>query len=299
MLHLESEVLRLERELLEGCYQPGDYRIFTIYEKKPRQICAAPFRDRVVHHALCAATEPVIDACAITDSFACREGKGTHAAILRAQSFAQQGGYFLKLDLRKYFASVDLVTLQSLLRRKFKDRRLLALTEQLIEHLPPGHTPEKGLPIGNLTSQHWANFYLAPLDHFIKEQLRVRRYLRYMDDFVLWEQDKSVLWQHHAAIEQFLAERLQLLLNRQRTMLAPVSEGLSFLGFRIWPRLIRLDGESLRRFRRKYRLRWQLWSDGILDEDRWLASVRSLVGHISHANTCNLRRSFFQQWYFS
>ena len=197
-LRLERELLALQRELLTGDYHPGAYRLFTIYERKPRQIAAAPFRDRVVHHALLNVIEPVIDRRFIADSYACRAGKGTHAAVDRYQHWSRRHAYALKVDIARYFPSIDHDILKEKLRRYLKDGRVLRLFDRIIDGSPPfpdTGSPDyfpgddlfspldrpRGIPIGNLTSQFLANLYLDGFDHFVKEELRVRPYLRYVD----------------------------------------------------------------------------------------------------------------------
>ena len=194
-LNLERELLTLQRELADGSYQPGGYRLFTLYERKPRLIAAAPFRDRVVHHAVMNIIEPPLDRTFIFDSYACRQGKGTHAAVNRYQRWAQRYPYVLKLDVRRYFPSIDHALLKAKLRRRIADPHVVALLDQIIDGSPadvagdplyfPGDdllTPaerQRGIPIGNLTSQFFANLYLDDLDHWLKEQCRVPAYLRY------------------------------------------------------------------------------------------------------------------------
>lgn len=159
----------------------GDYRFFRVNDPKSRQICAASFRERVINHAVMAVCDPILDQSAIFDSYACRRGKGSQRALLRAQQFLKQCPWFLKLDIKKYFDSIDHQTALMLVSRKIKDRQVLDLFEKILAtyHTRPG----KGLPIGNLVSQHLANFYLAGFDHWVKEQ-RNLPYLRYMDDCV-------------------------------------------------------------------------------------------------------------------
>jgi retron-type reverse transcriptase len=163
--HQETEVLRLQEELCSGTYQMRPYRVFEVREPKPRKICAADFRDRVVHHAICNVLDPIFEASSIYDTYACRRDKGSYAAVRRAHEFARRGRYYLKCDVRKYFESVDHAVLKALLRRKIKDETLLALLDRIIDHPIPDAVPGKGIPIGNLTSQYFANLYLGELDH--------------------------------------------------------------------------------------------------------------------------------------
>ena len=292
--HLEPELLRLEEELQTGTYVPRPYRSFMVYEPKPRRICAAHIRDRVVHHAICKVLEPIFEAFSIHHSYACRKDKGTHRAIRRAQTFSRAHRYFLKLDVHTFFESVDHQRLKELLARQLKDRRLLELLERIIDHPIPGGVPGKGLPIGNLTSQHFANFYLGHADHFIKDELGIRGYLRYMDDMLLFGDDKAELHRVLARVRGYLHDRLRLELKEDAVFLAPVSQGIPFLGFRVFPRLIRLQRAGWTRFKRNVKERERAYREGKLDERGLVQSVQSLLGHIQHAHTLHLRRNFFR-----
>ncbi|MBI5630565.1 MAG: SUMF1/EgtB/PvdO family nonheme iron enzyme [Elusimicrobia bacterium] len=287
---MEREVLKLQREILDGSYRPRPYRTFYISDPKPRTISAADFRDRVAHHSLCAVLEPLFERVAIFDSYACRLGKGSHAAARRAQAFGRRFGRFLKLDIRKFFETADHEVLKIGLRRLVKDAKLLELTSRIIDHGAPGSAPGKGLPIGNLTSQHFANFYLASLDHFIKEKLRVPGYLRYMDDFLLFADSKRFLSEGRQSIQEFVGNDLKLSIKSEATVHAPVSEGIPFLGLRIWPRLVRLDGSNKRRLISALRAGTKSLTSGELEEDL-VSSLRSRLGHAEHADTLNFRRS--------
>jgi len=287
---LERELLALQAELAGGTYRPGAFFSFEIRDPKRRSICASPFRDRVVHHTLCGVLEPAFERRLIFDTYACRPRKGSHAAIARAQHFARRYRYFLECDVRKFFASVDHDRLHALLERMFKDEPLLDLLGRIIAHAPPGAEPGKGLPIGNLTSQHFANLYLGELDHHLKERERVKGYLRYMDDLLLFADDKSSLHLLHEEIRRFLDERLRLRLKEEATRLAPISEGISFLGFRIYPGLIRLSPRTLRRFHRQVRDGEGRFAAGQIDLEALTDSAASLYAHVSHADTLTLRR---------
>lgn len=289
LMEVEGEVLRLQSELQDGTYRPGGYRTFEVRDPKPRTISAAPFRDRVVHHAICAALEPVLERSAIHHSYACRKGKGTKAAVLRAQHIARGRRYFLKIDVRRFYETADHAALRGLLRRRVADRRLLALIDVIIDHGAPGSTPGKGLPIGNLTSQHLANLYLGALDHHVTGRLGVRSYVRYMDDVILGGSDKATLWRWHGEVVRFLGERLCLELRAEATLVAPTSEGLPFLGFRIWPWLIRFDARRKRRFLAHVRQVDRALREGRVGEDAAARSATSLVGWSQHADTHRLR----------
>jgi hypothetical protein len=287
----EREVLRLRRELTNQTYRPGPFTRFVIRDPKRRTINAPMFRDRVVHHSVCAALEPVFERVAIFDSYACRRGKGAHAAVDRAQLFARRAQYFLKLDIAKFYDSIDHQVLEAQVRRLVKDQDALRLLDTIIEHAPPGAPRGKSLAIGNLTSQHLSNLYLSPLDHFIKEQLRARFYLRYMDDLLLLGDSKEEMWDWREAIERYAAEHLLLTLKDRATVLAPVSEGIPFLGLRLWPGVRRLDPRRMRRFCRKLRRLDQALDDPRADPDQTLDSLNALMASVSIADTHRLRQS--------
>ena len=264
LLDQEPECLQLERELLDGTYRPRPYRTFTIHEPKRRTISAAAFRDRVVHHALCAAMAPVMERSAIARSYACRAGKGTHAAVVQAGRWQRQHAFALKMDVEHFFETASHDVLRQMLARRFKDARLLDLAGRFIDFGAPGSVPGRGLPIGNLTSQHFAD-------------------------------DKPSLWAAARAIATFCDLRLGLAVKREATLVVPRHEGLPFLGFRLWPSLVRRDGARKRRFFRKMRAVHRGWAAGTLAEETASRVATSLVGHVSHANTLRLRRSFFDR----
>ena len=252
------------------------------------------FRDRVVHHAVCKVLGPIFERSFIFDSYACRKGKGAQAAIKRAQGYMRRFPYYLKLDIRKYFDSVDHEMLKRLLHRRIKDRDLLWLLDVIIDHPVPWTAPGKGIPIGNLTSQHFANFYLDQVDHFIKDEIGLKGYVRYMDDLLLFSNDKPELWDAFSQVERFLDERLALTVKIGSVVLSPTHEGLSFLGLRVYPGLIRLSRKGWRRFRRNVIQKEKLYEQGFVSADELNRSIGSVVGHIRHADTRNLRAVFLK-----
>lgn len=290
---LEPEILRLQQELQDGSWRPRPYRVFTICEPKPRQICASDLRDRVVHHAICNLLDPIFERRMIHDTYACRIGKGSHAAVERARNFMRHADFCLQGDVRKYFASIEHSTLKVLLQRILKDNRLLDLLDLIIDHPLPGSEPGRGLPIGNLTSQYFANHYLGELDHFIKERLRIKGYLRYMDDWLIFSDDKEKLHETLAAVRVFLRDRLKLELKEEALRIMPVWSGVSFLGFRIYPGTIRMCDDKWSRIRRIVREREAAYLAGEIDEEELARSVSSMIGHLQHADTLSARRKFF------
>ncbi len=292
--NIENEVIELECELKSKTYSPRQYDVFTVRDPKVRRICAAEFRDRVVHHSVCAVLEPIFERAFIYDTYACRTSKGTHLAIKRAKAFSCRYKYYLKLDVRKFFDTIDHRILKSLIRKKIKDADLLWLIDLFIDHPVPWTEQGKGIPIGNLTSQHFANYYLSGLDHYIKEYLRIEAYVRYMDDLVIFADEKDTLWDAKRRIENYINVGLCLKFKESALMLAPVTQGLSFLGFRIFPGIIRLQRQGWRRFRRKFQNRNKKFIDGKIDENEWHNSMHSMVSHIRSASTRNLRDAFFK-----
>ncbi len=293
--HLENEILSLQSELLSGNYHPRPYKQFEVKEPKVRKICSSDFRDRVVHHAICNFMEPIFESKSIYDSYACRQDKGAHSAVKRCQAFTRRFGYYLKCDIRKFFESIDHDILKSILQRTFKDPKLLSLLNIIIDHRVEGNLPGKGLPIGNLTSQHFANYYLGFLDHFIKDRLQIPGYVRYMDDFISFSNDKASLNRLLSEIENFTENVLKLKLKDKVTIIAPVSEGVPFLGFRVFPGLIRIKRENLVRMRKKVHQKEQLYLEGKIPEQSLIQSVNSIVGHVAHVNSRSARRRIFEK----
>ena len=309
---LERNLTELSRSLLDRSYRPGSFRTFMISDPKPRLISAAPYRDRVVHHVICNVLEPIFERSFIFDSYACRRGKGTHASVDRYIRFARLNRYVLKCDVRKFFPSVDHQILMEQLGRKIKDPNVLWLAGMIVEHSNPqeevpGFFPgddlftalerKRGIPIGNQTSQFFSNVYLDPLDHFIKERLRCRHYLRYCDDFVVLDNDKGRLAEVRDGIEKFLLNR-RLWLHPKKRVISRVDEGLRFLGYRIWPNRILLNRRGLARFCRRLKRYQHLVRTGRLSPQSLTQRIRSWIGHACHADTWRLRSDLFRRTIF-
>lgn len=290
--HLETELLGLQEELLQMRYQPGAYRYFKIYDPKERTISVAPFRDRVVHHALVQVLEPIYERIFIADSYATRKGKGTHVAIAQAQRYLHQTGWFLKADVDKYFDSIRHDILLALLERKVKDRRLLEITRRIVTN---GGMNGCGLPIGNLTSQFFANVYLHPLDMFVRQALGTRRYVRYMDDFVLFSSDKKTLSAHRRSIEDFLQGQLALQLKPGATYLNSAANGLTFLGRRIFPTLVRFAAPNLRRITRRMAQLESALQKSELSEETFIQSMNSYWAILQYGGNAALRKCLLQE----
>lgn len=285
--HLEKNIIDLRERLLAGKWQPQPYRFFEIYDPKQRTISVAAFEDRVVHHALVNVLEPIYERSFIFDSYATRKGKGTHAAVLRAQQMLRKTGWFFKSDVEKYFDNIDHNILLGLIERKIGDPALLAVIGSIIQN---GGNQGLGLPIGNLTSQFFANVYLDPFDKFVKEKLRIRHYLRYMDDFVLFHEDKDILKIARSLLEEWLWDHLRLRLKHKATYFNSAQNGLSFLGTRIFPGIIRLRPENTRRmFRRLQHLEKQ-FLEGDISDERLLAGANSYLALLSKYPSAGLRK---------
>ena len=276
---LEKELFALQADLASGAWQPRPYRYFDIFDPKHRSIAVSDYRDRVVHHALINIMEPIFEQVFIQDSYATRKGKGVHAASFRAQYFLQNHEHYLKTDVEKFFDSVDHEILLKIIARKIKDRRLLAVCETIIRH---GGTGGVGLPIGNRTSQFFANVYLDPLDHFLKDRCRVKGYVRYMDDFVIFENDPDRLKTIKKEIAVYLENTLHLQLKPAATFFNRRANGLPFLGRRIFPGIIRLRTENLRRITQRIEFREKQIRAGDISEEAFLHSMNSYWAMLSY-----------------
>ncbi len=304
-LHYEKHLLQIRQELINKTYKHSAYRSFTIFEPKQRLVLAAPLKDRVVHHALHDVIEPIMDKKFIYDSYACRQNKGTHAAITRAQHFLQANQYFVHLDVKKYFPSIQHNTLKNILKKHFTDADILNLfdviidsttipEQQNIDLFNPVAEP-KGLPIGNLTSQFLANLYLNELDQFVKHELKCRYCLRYMDDFVLFDNNRAELLKKKQEVIAFCSENLHLSLHIKGGI-KNYTEGLGFLGFKIYRKHKKLKGVCLNRFLRKYQAKKKLQTLGMLDDKALQRSVDSWENHSSFGDTHFLHQ-FLQNKY--
>jgi RNA-directed DNA polymerase len=290
--NLDENLATLREELLSGSAGIGEYHTFTIHDPKERTICAASFRERVLHHALMNVCEPVLERAAIFDSYACRKGMGAQAAVRRAAAYARQHGWFLKMDIRKYFDSIDQGVLRGLLRRKFKDAGVLDLFDRILASYETA--PGCGLPIGNLTSQHFANFYLAPLDRFLKEHLQRRCYVRYMDDFVVWGETAAEMRAVWVEVEVFLRTELKLDL-KPNVVLSRTERGMDFLGYRIFPDDLRLARRSKRRFVRKFRAYEREHEEGVWTELELQQRIIALIAFTLPSRSRGFRRNVMQR----
>jgi RNA-directed DNA polymerase len=309
--NLDVELTTLHRELMGESWQPGGYRSFTVHEPKRRKISAAPFRDRVVHHALCNIIEPIYERKFIHDSYANRKGKGTHKALDRCTHFMRRYKYVLQCDIQQFFPAIDHEILKNTLSRTIACKPTLRLCEKVIDsgqgiltdqytmsYFPGDNllaaVRHRGLPIGNLTSQFWANVYMNELDQFVKHTLRCNGYLRYVDDFLLFADDKTTLHSYQDEIISFL-QSLRLTIHENRTQPRPVSQGIPFLGFTIYPDHRRLKRSKGIAYRRHLKTLYSQYKTGEINREDGRASVMAWLGHVQHGDTWGLCRAMFRE----
>jgi hypothetical protein len=265
----------------------GNYHSFLITDPKPRVISSAPVEQRIMHHAIMNVLYRVFERPMICHSYACRVGKGTHAAVRYAFSQCKSRPYFLKLDIRKYFDSINHEALKTIVQRLIKDSRVMALLHGIIDSYKTG--PEKGIPIGNLTSQFFANLYLTGLDHFILETLHPLAYCRYMDDFVLWGPSPHELKTMYGYINTYAGDHLRLTLKQP--VYGKSSDGLPFLGFLIKEKGIYLLKKSKRRVANRMAEIDAMLGKGEISEGKAAERATSVFAAVTIARTNRLRRS--------
>lgn len=318
MANFEHEVLRLERELRDGSYRPGRYVEIEVHDPKHRLVSAAPFRDRVVHHALCAVVEPIFETGFIDNTFANRKAKGTHAAIAAYERYRDRDAHVLRCDIYRYFPSIDHAIIKAEFRRRISCGSTLWLMDTIIDgsnaqepvelHFPGDDllSPlerRRGLPIGNLTSQFSANLYLDRFDHWVTEVLRAP-YVRYVDDFALFHDDLGVLAEWRGRIDGYLGGR-RLKLHPRKTVVLPTAEPAAFLGFLLSPetgpagrRAVsrghrQLPEDNVHRFRNRLRGLRDQWRRGSVYASHVDARIRAWIAHADQADTWRLRRAIF------
>lgn len=248
--NLDDNISALQNQLLTGDIICGHYHYFKIYDPKERTICAASFAERVLHHALMNICHPYFEKHFIQTTYATRVGKGTYAALNKAKEAMKKYEWVAKLDVRKYFDTIQHDILKNKLSRLFKDKKLLAVFNQIIDSY--SCSEGKGIPIGNLTSQYFANYYLSAADHYCKEIIRAPVYIRYMDDMLIFAKTNTELKNTVLLFSEFIVANTQLVLKP--ILYRKTSNGLSFLGYKISSSSVLLNGMSKRRFIRKMKL---------------------------------------------
>lgn len=287
---LDTHLAELRQQLLAGKVPLGPYRQFYIYEPKKRLICAAAFSERVMHHAVMKVCHPFFEKSQICHSYASRPGKGVHAAVKLATQQAARFPWFLKLDVRKFFESIHHPSLKHQLSRLFKDPLLLTLLYRIIDSYSA--SPNRGLPIGNLTSQYFANHFLTGLDHFIIEKLKPGAYIRYMDDLVIWHSDKEVLKRINSQIKNYLA--LELKAELKPSQINHSSRGLPFLGYQAFPGRLKLAQRSKQRFIKKIRRNEENYHSGQMSEAAYSRKTLPLLAFVQFADTGAFRKKLFE-----
>lgn len=308
---LEENLIELQNEFIWKTYSVGRYNIFYVYEPKKRMIMSLQFKDRVAQHAIYSILNPYFEKQFISDSYACRVGKGTHRAIRQLQRWLRKTDrslkrfYYLKLDISKYFYRVDHEVLMGILQRKIADKDLLHVLSVIINcedthfGLPLGADVgnvaydellgEVGLPIGNLTSQMFANLYLNELDQHCKHKLRLHYYIRYMDDIIILHHNKKYLEEVKRDIAGFLEEKLHLQLNN-KTCIRPTSMGIEFVGFRVWSTHIKLRKKTAKKMKKRLKYLFTAYAAGEVDRETLDRSIASYRGILKHFNSYGLRQ---------
>ena len=290
---LEANIESIRQRLSDGTWAPGFYHQFKVFEPKPRIITCCSVPDRVVHHAFCQICAPLMERRFIDQSYACRKGLGSHMAILRARAISRRHPYFLKIDVRKYFDNVDHVVLEEIIASIFRESQVRELARRIIERVKvrvgdlilgwdkaSSRPRGKGLPIGNLTSQWFANLYLDGFDHYCAESLRLGlRYMRYMDDILVFTDSKEEAWELMYAMREWLWRNRQLQLKDEATIVAPVTSGVPYLGLIIRPDGWRLRPSRLRRTKRSVRKHYESYRRGECSADQFQNILRSMEGN--------------------
>ena len=308
---LEDNLIQLQEELAAATYRPGPYANFTIHEPKRRLISAAPFQDRVVHHALCNVIEPAFERSFIQHSYANRIAKGTHRALDTCQRWARRYPYVLQCDVRQFFPSIDHEILRHTLHRRIQDGGVRRLVRLIMESGVGVLSEEydmvyfagddlfaanraRGLPIGNLTSQFWANCYMNDFDHFVTRTLGCTAYERYVDDFLLFADDKATLWRWRQAIIERLAA-LRLTLHESKAQVRPTTHGIPFLGFVVYPTHRLLKRRKGIDYRRRLRARMDGYRQGKVDRIEVGDSVLGWINHVRYGDTWGLRTELLKE----
>jgi RNA-directed DNA polymerase len=288
---LDKNIRDLQSRLAAGTMTFGQYRFFTVHDPKTRQICAAAFVERVAHHALMNVCGPILDRSQIHHSYACRTGKGQHKALKQAAQWANHHDYYLKMDIARFFDSIDHTILKTLLARRIKDKQVLALLSQIIDsyHTAPG----RGLPLGNLTSQCFANFYLNPFDLWIKQTRKARHYIRYMDDMLI-PGDKPTLVSIRDHSETWLNDTLGLRL-KHGGQINRTDKGIGFLGSVVYPGMLRMQARAKQRITARMKTYEKKYQADTMDEQALQERACAVWAGLMHINSLGWRKNFVQK----
>jgi len=305
---LEENIFKLHRDLKYHRYKHGAYSSFYIQDPKQRHIHKATVRDRVLHHAVFTVLNPIFEPTFISDSFSCRINKGTHKGIGILDKIIRQVSNnsfkpcsVLKCDVKKFFETINHKILLNIIGKRIKDDNAMWLLEEIIESLASKYSTlfeQKGLPIGNLTSQLFANIYLNEFDQFIKHKLRIKYYIRYTDDFVIVAGDKSYLKNLIIPIRSFLSDKLALELHPKKITIRKFHQGVDFLGYILLPHYRLVRTKTKQRIFRKLKERVRECNNGMISKQTLEQSLQSYLGVLSHANTYNFGQELKNQFWF-
>lgn len=298
--NLEDNLFQLHRDLINKKYRHGEYVGFYIRDPKERHIHKATVRDRVVHHAIFQCLNPIFEPTFIFTSYSCQKSKGTHKAVKQLQILARKvqqtyGRCFvLKCDIKKFFPTIDHKILMNIIAQRIKDNDMLRLLKINVESFSSEFSSQdagvKGTPIGNLTSQLFINIYMNELDQYIKNNLRVKYYIRYTDDFVVIHHDKNYLLKIKNEIDKFLNEKLKLSLHPNKVEIRRYHKGVDFLGYITLPKARLLRTKTKRRIFRKLRQKVKLFKNSDVSEQSLIQSFNSYLGVLKHANSYKLEQ---------
>jgi retron-type reverse transcriptase len=304
--NLEENIFRLNRNLKNKMYKHGAYHSFNISDPKPRNIHKAQVRDRILHHAVFRILNPIFEPGFISASFSCREGYGTHKGVQYLQNTlrkATQNGrvscFALKCDIKKFFDTIDHDILLGILKKKIKDEDTIWLLKQIISSFSSNYSLlgiEKGVPIGNLTSQLFANVYMGEFDIFVKQKLKAKHYLRYTDDFIILSHNKEYLKKTLPPIVSFLQDELRLKIHDEKTKIQKTSQGVDFLGYVVFIKYKLVRTKTKRRTTKKFDLKINEYHQGIVPKTSLSQSLQSYLGFFSHGESFVIEENFKKKY---
>lgn len=287
--NLESNLLEIQKSLIDKTLTTSEYTLKTIHEPKKRIIYRLPFNpDRIVQHVLMNVLEPIWEGLFIHDSYACRKGKGIHKASQRTMQFIREvgaEGYCLKMDISKFYPSMNHDILYGIIQRKIKCKDTLWLIRNIIYSMDGG----KNVPIGNYTSQWFGNLYMNEIDQYLKHEHKIRHYLRYCDDFLVIHEDKKYLSELAEIIREYIAEKLKLTFSKCNVF--PITQGIDFVGYRHFPNHILVRKSTTKRVRRRMKALPELLHKGKITELQYQSSIASTMGWLKWANSHNLQEA--------
>lgn len=310
--NFKQSLLDIQHELINKTYKPKPLKKFIIRDPKTRKICKSAFKDRIVHHTVVNILEPIYEKIFIYDSYASRKGKGQHKALQRFDYFKRKTskngkklkgindnnyicGYVLKADIRHYFDNVDHQVLIKILRGKIKDENFLLLIRQILNnHL--GNIKCRGMPLGNYTSQFFANVYLNELDYFIKHNLRAKYYFRYVDDLIVLHNSKSQLKIWKEEINKYVCNKLKLNLHPDKSRIIPLNKGIPLLGFRVFYHYKLLKKSNVRQIKKRVSEWNGLYGDCEHVSEKLSARIEGWLVHAQHGNTFRLRKKILNEF---